>query len=136
MRYQRVENPALLNGHDAARRFFASCLEEDKNAAAERLWVAHVDSAARCIHLERFDGEAASVGLPVRTIVADAARLGSAGVVLAHNHPSGDASPSKADCRATRALSQAGEAIDLTVLDHLIFAANGDCRSMRRMGLL
>jgi DNA repair protein RadC len=79
---------------------------------------------------------AASVALPVRSIVADASRLGSVGVVLAHNHPSGDAQPSVADCRATRALSQAGEAIDLTVLDHLIFGADGHCNSMRRMGLL
>ena len=135
MRYQRVESPALLNGHEAARRFFASCFSPD-DVATERLWVAHVDRTAQCIHLDRFEGEAASVGLPVRSIVADAARLGSVGVVLAHNHPSGDAQPSAADCRATRALSQAGETIDLTVLDHLIFAAGGQCHSMRRMGLL
>ena len=135
MRYQRVESPALLNGHEAARRFFASSFAPD-DAATEKLLVAHLDRSAQCIQLDRFDGKAASVGLPVRSIVADAARLGSAGVVLAHNHPSGDARPSIADCRATRALSQAGEAIDLTVLDHLIFAADGQCHSMRRMGLL
>ena len=135
MRYQRAETPALLNGHEAARRFFASCFAPE-DAATARLWVAHLDQAAQCIHLDRFEGEAASVGLPVRSIVADAVRLGSVGVVLAHNHPSGDARPSAADCRATRALSQAGEAIDLTVLDHLIFAADGQCHSMRRMGLL
>ena len=135
MRYQRVESPALLNGHEAARRFFASCFAPE-DAATERLWVAHLDRTAQCIHLDHFEGEAASVGLPVRSIVADAARLGSVGVVLAHNHPSGDAQPSEADCRATRALSQAGEAIDLTVLDHLVFAADGRCHSMRRMGLL
>ena len=65
----------------------------------------------------------------------DAARLGSVGVVLAHNHPSGDARPSGADCQATRKLARAGEAIDLAVLDHLIFAGS-NCNSMRRMGLL
>ena len=135
MRYQRVESPALLNGHEAARRFFASSFVPD-DAATEKLLVAHLDRSAQCIHLDRFDGETGSVGLPVRAIVTDAARLGSAGVVLAHNHPSGDACPSFADCRATRALSQAGEAIDLTVLDHLIFGADGQCHSMRRMGLL
>jgi len=135
MRYQRVESPALLNGHEAARRFFSSCFRQE-DQAAERLWVAHLDQSAQCIQLDRFEGEAASVGLPVRSIMADAVRLGSAGVVLAHNHPSGDARPSKHDCQATRALSQAGEAIDLTVLDHLIFAGDGECRSMRRMGLL
>jgi DNA repair protein RadC len=134
MRYQRAESPALLNGHEAARRFFASCFKSE-DRLREQLLVAHVDSAARCIHVEQYDGEFASVGMPVRQIVADAAKLGSAGVVLAHNHPSGDSKPSDADYRATRKLARAGEAIDLAILDHLIFAGR-DCSSMRRMGLL
>ena len=134
MRYQRAESPALLNGHEAARRFFSSCFDAE-DPSREQLLVAHVDSGARCIHVEHYAGEPVSVGLPVRQIVADALRLGSAGVVLAHNHPSGDARPSDADCRATRRLARAGEAIDLAVLDHLVFASD-DCSSMRRMGLL
>jgi DNA repair protein RadC len=134
MRYQRAESPALLNGHEAARRFFASCFKTE-DRSREQLLVAHVDSAARCIHVEQYDGEFASVGMPVRQIVADAAKFGSAGVVLAHNHPSGDSKPSDADYRATRKLARAGEAIDLAILDHLIFAGR-DCSSMRRMGLL
>lgn len=134
MRYQRAELPAFLNGHEAARRFFASCFEgEDR--AREHLLVAHVDSATRCIHVEQYAGEPAAVGLPIRDIMADALRLGSAAVVLAHNHPSGDARPSAADYRATRKLARAGEAIEVAVLDHLIFA-NRDCSSMRRLGLL
>ena len=135
MRHQRAESPALLNGFDAAHRFFASCFKPD-DRARERLWVAHLDQAARCIHLERYEGDEWSADVPVRSIIADAARHGSAGVVLAHNHPSGNPSPSHADCRATRALALAGEIIDLTVVDHLIFAQGNDCRSMRRMGLL
>lgn len=134
MRYQRAELPALLNGHEAARRFFSSCFNgEDRSR--EQLLVAHVDSAARCIHVEHYQGEPASVDLPVRQIVADAAKFGSAGVVLAHNHPSGDCRPSDSDYRATRKLARAGEAIDLAVLDHLVFAGS-NCSSMRRMGLL
>ena len=134
MRYQRAESPALLNGHEAARRFFASCFRAGDDQC-EQLLVAHVDHAARCLHVEQYEGEPDSVGMPVRAIVADATRLGSVGVVLAHSHPGGDASPSDADYRATRRLARAGEAIDLAILDHLIFA-DGDCRSMRRMGLL
>ena len=134
MRLQRAESPALLNGHEAARRFFASYIDAD-DPNRERLWVAHVDEATRCIHVERYEGDANSIAIPVREIVVDAARLGSAGVVLAHNHPSGDCRPSEADHRATQKLARAGEAIDLTILDHLIFAS-GECSSMRRMGLL
>ena len=134
MRFQRAESPALLNGHEAARHFFSSCFRSE-DPARERLWVAHVDQAARCLHVECYEGEPESVGMPVRVIVVAAARLGSAGVVLAHNHPSGDARPSKADCLATRKLARAAEALDLTILDHLIFAGR-DCASMRRLGLL
>jgi DNA repair protein RadC len=134
MRYQRAESPALLNGHEAARRFFSSCFNAEATSR-EQLLVAHVDSATRCIHVEHYAGEPAAVGLPVRDIMADALRLGSVGLIIAHSHPSGDARPSDADYRATRKLARAGEAIDLTVLDHLIFADH-DCSSMRRMGLL
>ena len=135
MRYQRAESPAQLKGLEAARHFFGSCFEAE-DRSAERLWVAHLDDDGRCIHLERYEGDAWSADLPVRSIVRDAARLGSAGVLLAHNHPSGDTAPSTADCRATRALAQAGEPIDLTIVDHLIFAGPTSCSSMRRMGLL
>ena len=125
MRYQRAESPALLDGHEAARRFFALCFDT-QDMSREQLLVAHVDGTTRCIHVEHYQGEPAAVGLPVRAIVADALRLGSAGVIIAHNHPSGDARPSDADYRATRRLALAGEAIDLAVLDHLIFA-DRDC---------
>ena len=134
MRFQRAESAALLDGHEAARRFFASCFGAG-DSSRERLWVAHVDSRIRCLHVQSYDGELESVDLPVRAIIVDAARLGSAAIVMAHNHPSGDARPSHADCRATRRLALAGEAIDLAILDHLIFAGR-DCSSMRRMGLL
>ena len=136
MKVQRAEAPALLAGHDAARNFFSACFI-GPNAAKEMLWVAHVDDRARCIHLGRYgEGHEGQVNLPVREIIADAARLGSAGILLAHNHPSGDPTPSPADCRATRTLARAAEAIDLTLVDHMVFAARDECQSMRRMGLL
>ena len=131
---QRVENPAIINGQEAARRFFADCFPPGNNSR-ERLWVAHVDASARCLHVECYKGESESVVLPVRNIIVDAAKLGSVGLVLAHNHPSGDPMPSRADCSAMRRLVRAGEAIDLTILDHLIFAG-GRCCSMRRLGLI
>ena len=134
MRYLRAESPALLNGHEAARRFFAACFDGEDHQR-EHLMVAHVDSATHCLHVEQYSGEPTEVILPVRDIVTDAMKLGSAGVIVAHNHPSGDARPSDADYRATRRLARAGDVVDLAVLDHLIFAGR-DCSSMRRMGLL
>lgn len=132
--HQRAESPLRLNGLEAARRFFAGCLAE-ADLTKEHLWVAHVDDDARCIHLSRHDGDATGADLPIRQIVADAARHGSTGVVLAHNHPSGDATPSADDRRITRRLAVVGEAMDLAILDHLVIAGT-ECRSMRQMGLL
>lgn len=134
MFHQRAESPLLLNGYEAARRFFADCLAE-ADPKREHLWVAHVDDRARCIHLSRHDGDEGGTGLPVRQVIADAASHGSAGVILAHNHPGGDATPSASDRQVTRRLALAGEAIDLTVVDHLVIAGR-QCSSMRALGLL
>ena len=134
MRMQRPELPLKLDGLEAARRFFAGCFA-DSDPGRESLWVAHVDDQARCLHLTRHEGETCSAAFPLRAIIADAAVHGSAGLVLAHNHPSGDARPSAADCRATRRLASAAEALDCAIIDHLVFAG-AKCSSLRRMGLL
>jgi DNA repair protein RadC len=134
MRYQRAELPLKLDGLAAAREFFAGCMA-DGDLARENLWVAHVDDDARCLHLSRHVGDETGAAFPLKEIIADAAAHGSAGIVLAHNHPSGDARPSDSDCRATRRLATAAEALDCTVLDHLVFAG-AECTSFRRMGLL
>ena len=134
MRYQRSELPAKLDGLAAATEFFAGCMA-DTDPARESLWVANVDDQSRCVHLSRHSGDATGLDFPLRDIIADAVRHSSAGMVLAHNHPSGDPRPSESDCRSTRRLVAVAEALDCAVLDHLVFAG-AKCTSLRRMGLL
>jgi DNA repair protein RadC len=134
MRYQRAELPLKLDGLAAARHFFAGCLAEE-DPRRESLWVAHVDDEARCLHVSFHRGDETGAEFPLREIIADAANLGSSGIVIAHNHPSGDARPSESDCRATRRLATAAEALDCTVLDHLVFGGR-DCASLRQLGYL
>ena len=134
MRYQRAEPPLKLDGLASARSFFASCMA-DSDPSRESLWVAHVDDSARCLHLSRHDGDESGAAFPLRAIIADAATHGSAGIILAHNHPSGDPSPSNSDCRSTRRLATAAEALDCAILDHLVFAGQ-ECASFRQLGLL
>lgn len=134
MRYQRAELPLKLDGLASARRFFAGCLA-DSDPTRESLWVAHLDEQARCVHLSRHPGDENGSDFPLKQIVADAATHRSAGIVLAHNHPSGDARPSESDCRATRRLASAAEALDCAILDHLVFAGT-ECTSFRKLGLL
>jgi DNA repair protein RadC len=133
--FQRAELPVRLAGVEASRAFFAPCFASA--ADRETLWVAHLDGKSQCIHLAQYGGQSADhVDFPLRAIISDAALRGSAGLVLAHNHPSGDTAPSESDRRVTKRLATAAEAIDVTVLDHLIFARGGDCTSLRRMGVL
>ena len=134
MRYQRAELPLKLDGLAAARSFFAGCIA-DSDPSRENLWVAHVDEEARCLHVSRHEGDEASAAFSLRTIISDAAAHGRAGIVLAHNHPSGDPNPSADDCRATRRLATVAEALDCTVLDHLVFAG-GKVTSLRQLGYL
>jgi DNA repair protein RadC len=134
MRYQRAESPLKLDGLPAARAFFEGCMA-NADSTRESLWVAHVDEQARCLHLSRHDGDENGADFPFRQIISDAAAHGTAGIVLAHNHPSGDPRPSDSDCRVTRRLASAAEALDCTIIDHLIFAGD-QCTSFRRLGLL
>lgn len=134
MRYQRADYPLRLDGPAAAKAFFAGCFAES-DPSRECLWVAHVDERAHCLHVSHHPGDESGAEFPLRMIIADAVRHGSAGVLLAHNHPSGDARPSESDRRATRRLAAAAEALDCAVLDHLVFG-DQDCTSFRSLGLL
>ena len=134
MRYQRAELPLKLDGLAAAREFFAGCMAHT-DPTRENLWVAHLDDQARCVHLTRHCGDPDGGVFPTKAIIADAAQHRSAGIVLAHNHPSGDPRPSDSHLRSTRRLATAAEALDCAILDHLVFAGT-QCTSLRRLGYL
>lgn len=60
----------------------------------------------------------------------------SVGIILAHNHPSGKASPSQADRDLTQKIIKAGKLFDVKVLDHLIILPNGKYYSFADNGIL
>lgn len=70
-----------------------------------------------------------------RQVFRPAIRAGAAGVILAHNHPSGDPAPSSEDLAVTRRLSEAGALIGVEVVDHLIIGA-GVFASLAELGVL
>ena len=71
--------------------------------------------------------------LPMRSLVARALALDAAGLVIAHNHPSGEPAPSEADIEVTRDLIRAGQLLRIEVLDHVI-VGNGQFSSLRQLG--
>jgi DNA repair protein RadC len=63
-------------------------------------------------------------------------RLSAASVVVVHNHPSGDPTPSGADLQLTRRLVRAGEVLGIDLVDHVVIGDGGSYASVRDMGAL
>ena len=70
-----------------------------------------------------------------REIVKRALELGASAVILVHNHPSGDPTPSRADIEMTRDVADAAKALKITVHDHVIVGRSGHA-SFKALGLL
>jgi DNA repair protein RadC len=70
-------------------------------------------------------GSLNTTSVRVSEIFKDAIRGNCAAVILAHNHPSGDPTPSADDVRLTEEAVKAGKLLDIDVLDHLIFGRHG-----------
>lgn len=95
-----------------------------------------LDSQHRLIRCDDlFLGTLDGAAVYPREVLERALRYGAAAVILAHNHPSGVASPSSADRRITQRLRDALGLIDLRVLDHLIIG-RGECFSFAEAGIL
>lgn len=60
-----------------------------------------------------------------KIIFAVALKACASGIILSHSHPSGESSPSEADIRLTKKLTEAGKLLDLHILDHIIVCADG-----------
>ncbi len=70
-----------------------------------------------------------------REVVKRALELGASALILVHNHPSGDAKPSKADIEMTREVKDAAQKLGIALHDHLIISRHGTA-SFKTMGLL
>lgn len=70
-----------------------------------------------------------------REVFREAIRSSAAAIILAHNHPSGDPSPSDEDIKITKRLTEIGKLMDITVLDHIIIG-DGRYLSMKDKGIL
>lgn len=80
-------------------------------------------------------GTVSALCLRMRTVLGSALRHDAAGMILAHSHPSGHCRPSGCDIAATRRLADVAKALDIALIDHLIFTTDA-VYSMRAGGLL
>jgi DNA repair protein RadC len=91
----------------------------------------NVVTATRTVYRGNLAGSSVRVG----EVFHDAVRCSAAAVIVAHNHPSGDPSPSAEDLRITGELAEAGRLLDIELLDHLSIG-RGRWTSLRALGAL
>lgn len=102
----------------------------------ERVRVLHLDSKNRLIRDDLVsEGSIDEAAVYTREIIRRALDLGSAALILVHNHPSGDPTPSRADIALTRDILEAGKRLNIQLHDHLIIGKDGHS-SMRSQGLI
>ncbi|MFS2111890.1 DNA repair protein RadC [Sphingomonas sp. Sphisp140] len=102
----------------------------------ERFRVLHLNSKNMLIRDELMgEGTIDEAAVYVREVIRRAIDLGSAALILVHNHPSGDPSPSRADIEITRQIMAAGKGMGIAVHDHIIMGRDGHA-SLRGQGLL
>jgi DNA repair protein RadC len=89
----------------------------------------NVVTAMQTVYVGNLAGSSVRVG----EVFRDAVRCQAAAVVVVHNHPSGDPTPSADDLRITAELAQAGRLLDIELLDHVVIGADGWV-SLRSLG--
>lgn len=131
------ERPRISTPESAA----AVLRERVRGLDREVFWVLLLDTRNRLIvpPVEVSKGTLNSSLVHPREVFKPAIQHSAAGVILAHNHPSGDPSPSAQDIRITSSLVDAGKLIDIQVLDHLILgqrttSQTSDFVSLRESG--
>jgi DNA repair protein RadC len=82
-----------------------------------------------------YQGSVHTTVVRITELFKDAVRLNCASLIVAHNHPSGDPTPSPEDAALTREIVKAGELLDIEVLDHLVIGAGGKFASLKERGL-
>lgn len=101
----------------------------------EELWPLLLSARNRITHeVMLYRGTLDTVPIRPAEVFKEAIRVNAAGVLLAHNHPSGEASPSPQDVQLTELVHQIGELLGVTLLDHIVV---GDQKwiSLRESGL-
>lgn len=92
----------------------------------EEFWIILINRANKVMSRERISlGGTAGTVVDAKIVFQKAILSQASGIILVHNHPSGNLRPSQADLDITKKLKKAGETLDINVLDHLIVSERG-----------
>lgn len=125
--------PVISCADDVAR----ICGPQMRGADREHFWALALNTKNQLLRtIEVSVGSLNASIVHPRELFKDAVRLSAASVVVVHNHPSGDPTPSGADIQLTRRLVKAGDVLGIEVLDHVVIGDPGAHASLRDLGLM
>ncbi len=133
--WQDVCSEALVGPGDVIA--YLDSLDDFRNSDREVFVVLHLDTRNRVIahEITSIGSQTASLVHP-REVFKAAILKGANGIVLAHNHPSGDPAPSKDDIDLTHRLQEAGGLLGIEVMDHIVVAPPDGSVSMKELGIV
>jgi DNA repair protein RadC len=123
MTYLQDSKIQITNTQQVAKVFRDLLLLEDAvDRDKEHFYVMHLDTRSRINLVELVNiGTLTSSLVHPRETFRRAVMQGSAHILVAHNHPSGEADPSAEDLKVTKLLHEAGQLLGIPLLDHIIF---------------
>ncbi len=125
------EKPRIHSPADAA-----NLLSDMTRLEQEEMRTLLLDTKNRVLGRARvYQGSVHTTVVRIGELFRDAVRQNATGIILAHNHPSGDPTPSPEDAAITREIVKAGQLLDIDVLDHLVIGAQGKFVSLKERGL-
>jgi DNA repair protein RadC len=127
------ESPVVSTPEDVV----ALCATQLRGMDREHFWALVLSTKNRLLRMVEVSVGSlnASIVHP-RELFREAVRMSAASLVVVHNHPSGDPTPSGADIQLTRRLARAGEVLGIELLDHVVIGDGGAHASLRQMGVL
>ena len=128
----RPEGPAVIKSPEDTANLL---LNRMSLLDQEEVWVLQLDTRNRVISETRlYKGSVHTTQVRIGEVFREAVRINATAIVVAHNHPSGDPTPSAPDVHMTKSLHQTGKLLDIDVLDHIVFG-RGKYVSMRALRL-
>jgi DNA repair protein RadC len=129
----RVEGRPVLSSWDALGDYLQAAMA---HSPVEEVRVLFLNAKNMLLANEAmWRGSVDEASVHVREVISRAIALGATAIIIVHNHPSGDPSPSSQDIRLTKDLIEAGRHMRVTVHDHVIVGSQGRS-SMKALGLI
>lgn len=133
---KRSELP-IISAINDAKQLMVGLFDEDQIEYRESFCVAFLNRRYRVLGVSRlFDGGISSCAVDQKVIFQHALLANASAIILAHNHPSGDLTPSTEDRKLTDRICQCGDILGIKVLDHIIVDPDGDSFSFSENGLI